>query len=67
MYLGALGVALAVLVVLLVVVTVAMETLEMIGWISLGFVPSYLALEVGTRKLARRISAKLFLNQRGNK
>jgi hypothetical protein len=39
-----------------------MEILEMIGWISLGFVPSYIALEIGTRKLARRISAKLLLN-----
>ena len=29
----------------------------MIGWISLGFVPTYIALEVGSRKLARRVSA----------
>jgi len=42
-------------------ISATMETLHMIGWISLGFVPSYVALEVGTRKMARRISAKLWL------
>lgn len=41
-----------------------MEILEMIGWISLGFVPSYIVLEVGSRKLARGIYAKLLLNLR---
>jgi len=43
-------------------ISAAMETLHMIGWISLGFVPSYIALEVGTRKMARGISAKLLLD-----
>ena len=38
-----------------------MEILEMVGWISLGFIPSYVALEVGSRKLARRISARQLL------
>lgn len=38
----------------------------MIGWMALGFVPTYAALEVGTRKLARRISARLFLNLDGD-
>jgi hypothetical protein len=37
----------------------SMELLELIGWMALGFVPTYAALEVGTRKLARRMSAKL--------
>ena len=32
----------------------------MFGWIALGFVPMYLALEVGTRKLARRMTERLF-------
>lgn len=37
-----------------------MGILEMIGWISLGFVPSYIVLEVGSRKLARRGITKLY-------
>ena len=40
-----------------------MEIPEMIGWISLGFVPMYVLLEVGSRQqLAKRISAKSLLN-----
>ena len=34
----------------------------MIAWMVLGFVTTYAALEVGTRKLAKRMSARLFLN-----
>ena len=34
----------------------------MIGWMVLGFVPTYAAVGVGTRKLANRMSARLFLN-----
>jgi hypothetical protein len=30
-----------------------MELVELIGWMALGFVPRYAALEVGTRKLAK--------------
>jgi hypothetical protein len=48
-------------------ISYVMEILEMIGWISLGFVPSYIALEVGTRKLARKMSAKQLLNLRVEK
>jgi hypothetical protein len=44
-----------------------MEILEMVGWISLGFIPIYVALEVGSRKLARRISARQFLTVVGGK
>jgi hypothetical protein len=40
-----------------------MELVELIGWMALGFVPTYAALEVGSRKLARRMSAKLSLNR----
>jgi hypothetical protein len=36
-----------------------MEILEIIGWIALGFVPTYAVLEVGTRKLAKRMSAMI--------
>ena len=39
-----------------------MEVIEMIGWMVLGFVPTYAAVGVGTRKLAKRMSARLFLN-----
>jgi hypothetical protein len=42
-----------------------METLEKIGWISLGFVPTYVGLEVASHKLARRIPAKPLLNLGG--
>jgi hypothetical protein len=34
-----------------------MEIPEMIGWISLGFAPTYIALELGSRKLTRSVSA----------
>jgi hypothetical protein len=44
-----------------------MKTPEMIGWISLGFVPSYIVLELGSSQLARRISAKPLLNLRSEK
>jgi hypothetical protein len=44
-----------------------MEILEMIGWISLGFVPMYVVFEVGSRQLTRRISAKPLLNLRSEK
>jgi hypothetical protein len=43
----------------------AMEILEMVGWISLGFIPSYVAHKVGSHKLARRISARQFLTVGG--
>ncbi len=46
-------------------ISCAMEILETVGWISLGFIPSYVALEVGSRKLARRISARQFLTVGG--
>lgn len=44
-----------------------MEILQMIGWFSLGHVQSYIDLEVGTRKLAREVTGKLFLDVRGKK
>jgi hypothetical protein len=40
-----------------------MELIEMMGWMALGFVPTFAALEVGTRKLAKRMSGKLSLNR----
>ena len=46
-------------------ISCAMEIFETVGWISLGFIPSYVALEVGSRKLARRISARQFLTVGG--
>jgi hypothetical protein len=39
-------------------ISYSMEILETIEWISLGFIPTYAGLEVASRKLARRISAK---------
>lgn len=48
-------------------ISYTMEILEMIGWISLGFDPPYVGLEVASRKLARRISAKPLLNLRGKR
>jgi hypothetical protein len=44
-----------------------METFETIGWISLGFIPTYAGLEVGSRKLTRRKTPKLLLNVRDEK
>ena len=41
----------------------SMELVELIGWMALGFVTNYGALEVGTRKLAKKMSAKLPLNR----
>lgn len=38
-------------------ISYTMEIPETIGWISLGFAPTYIALEVGSRKLARSVSA----------
>ncbi len=35
----------------------------MIGYIALGFIPTYAALELGTRKLAKRMSASVFLDR----
>lgn len=43
------------------------EISKMIEWFSLGFVPSYIDLGVGTRKLARKVPGKLFLDVRGKK
>jgi hypothetical protein len=40
-----------------------MELVELMGWMALGFIPTYAALEVGTRKLAKRMSAKLSQNR----
>ncbi len=34
----------------------------MTGWIAVGFIPTYAVLEVGTRKVAKRMSARPFLN-----
>lgn len=41
----------------------------MIGWVAVGFIPTYAALEVGTRELAKRMSAELLqnLDSRSNK
>jgi hypothetical protein len=39
-----------------------MEIPEMIGWMASGFVPTYIVLEVGTRELVKRLSARLYLN-----
>jgi hypothetical protein len=44
-----------------------MEISKMIGWFSLGQVQSYIDLEVGTRKLAREVTGKFFLDVRGKK
>ncbi len=48
-------------------ISFTMETPEMIGSISLGFVPLNIELEVGSRHLAKRISPKLVLNLRDEK
>jgi hypothetical protein len=40
-----------------------MELIELMGWMALGFIPTYAALEVGTRKLAKRMSAKISINR----
>jgi hypothetical protein len=37
-----------------------MELIEMIGSIALGFIPTYLALELYTRRLKHRKLTKLF-------
>jgi hypothetical protein len=44
-----------------------MEIPEMIGWISLGFVPLYIVHEVGSLQLETRIPAKPLLNLRSGK
>jgi hypothetical protein len=45
-----------------------MEILEMIDWISSGFIPTYVGLAVvGCRKLTRRKTPKLLLNVRDEK
>ena len=41
--------------------------MEIIEWFSLGFVPPYIDLEVGTRKLAREVTGKLFSDVKGKK
>ena len=38
-----------------------MELVELIGWTALGFLPTYVALELGTRKLANRMPKGLFI------
>jgi len=40
-----------------------MELIEMIGWLSLGFVPTLVTLEYTTRKVARRTLAKLYVSR----
>lgn len=40
-----------------------MELVELIGWMALGFIPTYAALEVGTRKLAKKMSVRLSINR----
>jgi len=37
-----------------------MELIEMTGWIAVGFIPTYLALELYTRELRYRKLTKLF-------
>jgi hypothetical protein len=44
-----------------------MEILEMIGWISSGFIPTHVGLEVGCPKLTRRKTPQLLLNVRDEK
>ena len=39
-----------------------MELIELMGWMALGFIPTYAALEVGTRKLAKKVSSRLLIN-----
>ena len=39
-----------------------MEIPEIMGWNSLGFVPMYTVLEVGSLQLTKRVAAKLLLN-----
>ena len=38
-------------------------TIEMIGWIALGFVPTLGMLEYTTRKLAKRMLVRLFVER----
>ena len=45
-------------------IPIAMEIIE---WISLGFVPSYIDLELETRELARIVTGKLFSDVKGKK
>jgi hypothetical protein len=40
-----------------------MVTIELLGWITLGFLSTYAVLELGTRILAARISDRLFLRR----
>jgi hypothetical protein len=46
-------------------ISYSMEILEMIRWTLLGFIPTYAGLEIGSRKLARRMSTKPLLTARG--
>jgi hypothetical protein len=46
-------------------ISYTMEILEMVGWISLGFIPMYVALEVGSRQLTKRIPARQLLTVGG--
>jgi hypothetical protein len=46
-------------------ISYAMEMLEMIGWTLLGFIPTYVGLEVASSKLARRMSTKPLLTAGG--
>jgi hypothetical protein len=48
-------------------ISYGMEMHEMISWISSGFIPTYVGLEVGSRKLTRRKTPKLLLNVRDEK
>ncbi len=47
-----------------IMIPIAMEIIE---WISLGFVLSYIDLEVETRELARIVTGKLFSDVKGKK
>jgi hypothetical protein len=40
-----------------------MVGMDLIGWITFGFLTTFLVLEVGTRVLAARISNRLFLRR----
>lgn len=34
----------------------------MIGWVAVGFIPTYLVLEAWTRNLAKKMSSRPFIN-----
>jgi hypothetical protein len=38
-----------------------MELLEITAWMAAGFVPTYVALELGYRSVAKKITSRLFI------